>query len=222
MMRKNYLIKKEFQLKYTLMIVGILLVVMAASGVGLYLGMWGSIIENFDKFKVSQNLETVRRIADYEQARYQKGDYRLERIFREAELLSERERAAIKDALHSVNRSLIPKVIILFVLIFIAGIFFSHKIAGPMYRIERSAAAIRDGDLRVSFRLRKSDEMKDTAGALEEMVDSLQSDLNKIKTATVTLESKLNAAAGQMKGQDADTVKRALQDINAVLAKYKT
>jgi len=222
MMRKNYLVKKEFQLKYTFMIVGMLVVVMAASGLGLYLGMRGSIIENFSKFKVAQNLETARRIADYEQARYQKGDYRLERISKEAELLSERERAAINDALDSVNRSLLPKIAILFVLIFIAGIFFSHKIAGPMYRIERSAAAIRDGDLRVSFRLRKSDEMKDTASALESMVDSLQGDFGRIKAATAALDSKVGACLGQVKGQDADAMKQAIKEIDAVLAKYKT
>jgi methyl-accepting chemotaxis protein len=222
MMRRNYLIKKKFQLKYTLMIVGMLLVVMVAGGVGMYLGMWGSIIENFSKFKVSQNLENVRRITDYEEARYTKGDYRLEKIFREAELLSERERLAIKDALQSVNRSLVPKILILFVLIFIAGIFISHKIAGPMYRIEQSAAAIRNGDLRVSFQIRKSDEMKDTASALEEMVDSLKGDFVKIKALSTALEDKIKAAAGQMKKEDADSMRQAINQIDAILAKYKT
>ena len=73
--RKNYLVNKKFQLKYTLAIVAMLLVVMLATGFGLYMGMWGSIIENFSKFKVSQNLENVKRITDYEAARYQKGRY---------------------------------------------------------------------------------------------------------------------------------------------------
>lgn len=222
MVRKNYLIKKKFQLKYTALIVGMMLVVMVASGVGLYLGMWGSIIENFSKFKVSQNLETVRRITDYEEARYQKGDYRLERIFREAELLSERERAAIKDALHSVNRSLLPKVIILFVIIFIAGIFISHKVAGPMYRIEQSAAAVRNGNLNVSFRIRKSDEMKDTASALEQMVDSLKSDIVKIKALSAALGDKVKDAMVHMKKEDAQAMRQAIKEIDTVLARYKT
>ncbi|MCM8761103.1 MAG: HAMP domain-containing protein [Candidatus Omnitrophica bacterium] len=221
-MRKNYLIKKRFQLKYTLMIVGMLLVVMVASGVGLYLGMWGSIIENFSKFKVSQNLETVRRITDYEQARYQKGDYRLERIFREAELLSEHERRSLHDALKSVNKSLLPKIVILFIVVFIGGIFISHKIAGPMFRIEQSAAAIRDGDLRVSFNIRRSDEMRDTASVLEEMVDSLQSDFKKIKASVSKIEAGLNTGKIQLNDKDAAQVQQAIKDIDSVLAKYKT
>lgn len=179
--RIHYLVKSAFQLKYTLTIVGLLLVVMLASGVGVYLGMWGSVIENFSKFRVSQDLETARRIAGYEEARYQKGDFRLEKMFREAELLSQKEKDTLHKALNSVNQSLIPKVIGLILLIFIGGILISHRIAGPMYRFEKSAAAIRNGDLRVNFNIRKTDEMKDIAKDLEEMVESLHNDIEKIK-----------------------------------------
>ena len=220
--RRNYLINRRFQIKYTIMIVGVLMVVMVAAGIGFYMGMWGSIIENFSKFKVSQNLENARRIADYEKTRYAKGDYRLEKIFREAELLSEMDRLALKEALRSVNRSLITKILILFAVIFLAGIFISHKIAGPMYRIEKSAEAIRDGDLRVSFKLRKSDEMKSAASVLEEMVDSLQGDIEKIKTANQAIESKVESASGHMDARDVADLRKPVGQIAAVLAKYKT
>lgn len=179
--RTHYLIKKSFQLKYTLAIVATILVVMFVSGIGLYVGMWSSIIENFSKFKVSENLETAKRIAGYEEARFKKGDFRLERIFREAELLSAKEQDTLHNALQSVNKSLIPKVIILVVFIFIAGIFVSHRIAGPMYRFQKSAEAIRNGDLSVNFNIRKTDEMHETAVTLEEMVESLRRDIEKIK-----------------------------------------
>ena len=179
--RTHYLIKKRFQLKYTFAIVATLLIVMLVSGIGLYVGMWSSIIENFSKFKVSENLETAKRIAGYEEARYGKGDFRLEKIFREAELLSAQERDTLHAALKSVNKALFPKVIILVVVIFIGGIFVSHRIAGPMYHFEKSAQAIRDGDLSVNFNIRKSDEMKDAAFSLEEMVESLRKDMKDMK-----------------------------------------
>ncbi|MCK4464012.1 MAG: hypothetical protein KAU58_06845, partial [Candidatus Omnitrophica bacterium] len=146
--RTHYFIKKRFQIKYTLSIVLTLLVVMFATGIGLYLGMWTSIIENFSDFKVSQDLETARRITGYEMVRYHKGDYRLKKIFREAELLSKQQRDALRGALQSVNKTLLPKIALLAVLIFIGGIFISHKIAGPMYRFEQSAEAIKEGDLK--------------------------------------------------------------------------
>lgn len=179
--RTHYLIEKGFQLKYTLTIVATILVVMFVSGIGLYVGMWSSIIENFSKFKVSENLEVAKRIAGYEEARFKKGDFRLERIFREAELLSAKEQDTLHNALQSVNKSLIPKVIILVVFIFIGGIFVSHRIAGPMYRFQKSAEAIRNGDLSVNFNIRKTDEMHETAVTLEEMVESLRKDIEQVK-----------------------------------------
>lgn len=220
--RRNYLIKKHFQLKYTVSIVATLLIVMLVSGVGLYIGMWGSIIENFSKFKVSQELETAKRIAGYEQARYAKGDYRLERIFREAELLSEREKTAMKNALAGVNRSLLPKVLALACFIFIGGIFLSHKIAGPMYRIETSAEAIREGDLRVNFKIRKGDELKETASVLEEMAGSLRDDIQKIKAASIILEEKIDTLTKGLKPEDAGHMRSLIGEIYSVISKYKT
>ena len=180
--RTHYLIKRRFQLKYTLAMVITILAVMLVSGAGIYIGMWSSIIENFSKFKVSENLETAKRIAGYEEARYGNGDFRLEKIFREAELLSAREQDTLHNALKSVNRALLPKMLILVAIIFIGSIFISHRIAGPMYHFEKSARAIRDGDLSVNFNVRKTDEMKDAALYLEEMVESLRKDMKEVKT----------------------------------------
>lgn len=198
--RTHYLINTKFQLKYTTAMVAMVLTVMLVTGIGIYLGMWSSIIENFSQFKVSEDLETAKRIAGYEEARYAKGDFRLEKIFREAELLSAREKETLHNALRSVNKSLIPKIIILMVIIFIAGIFISHRIAGPMYRFEKSAEAISKGDLSVNFNIRKSDEMHETAVTLEEMIESLRKDIEKVKKLA----------------DDGDTA-----EIKNVLAKYK-
>jgi methyl-accepting chemotaxis protein len=198
--RTNYLVKRHFQLKYTIAIAITILAVMLVSGVGIYVGMWSSIIENFSKFKVSENLETAKRIAGYEEARYGKGDFRLEKIFREAELLSVQEQDTLHSALNSVNRALLPKMIILVAVIFIGGIFISHRIAGPMYHFEKSAQAIRDGNLNVNFNVRKTDEMKDAALSLEEMVESLRKDMKAMK----------------MLAEDGKT-----EEIKTILSKYK-
>jgi len=220
--RKNYIIKKRFQFKYILAVVGTLGVVMIATALGLYAGMWGSIIENFSKFKVSQNLENAKRIADYESARYRRGDYRLEKIFREAELLSAEERATLKKALVAVNRSLAPKVVILAFIIFLGGIFLSHKIAGPIYRIERTAAAIREGDLTASFHTRRGDDIKETTDALQEMVASLRTDIDEIKAASINLDEIAKGSVGQLSEEDANRMRRIIRDIDRVLGKYKT
>jgi methyl-accepting chemotaxis protein len=219
--RRNYIIKSGFQLRYTLSIVVLLIAVMLATGAGMYLGMWGSIIANFNKFKVSEGLETAKRISDYEEARYRKGDYRLEKIFREAELLSAQQRHALEQALRAVNKSLLPKALALAAVIFIAGIFISHRIAGPLYRIERSAEAIRKGDLTVNFHVRKDDDIKDTAHILDEMVDALQADVMRIKAASLELEEKIKSITGCLSEPDARLIRGLIDEIYAVSAKYK-
>ena len=214
--RKHYFINKSFQLKYTFAIALTILTVMLVSGVGLYVGIWSSIIENFSKFKVSQNLETAKRIADYEGARYRKGDFRLEKIFREAELLSAREQETLHNALRSVNRSLAPKIVTLVVVIFIGGIFISHR------RFEKSAEAIRNGDLSVNFYVRKSDEMKHAAVNLEEMVESLRDDIDKIKRISRDLKTSESSFAGDMPQGEAKHLKEMADRIGEILSKYKT
>jgi methyl-accepting chemotaxis protein len=194
-------VNKRFQLKYTVAMIVMLGAVMVATGLGIYLGLWSSIIENFSQFKVSENLETAKRIAGYEEARYNKGDFRLEKIFREAELLSAKEKDTLHHALQSVNRSLAPKILILVAAIFIAGIIISHRIAGPMYRLEKSAEAMRNGDLSVNFHIRKTDEMHDIASTLEDVVEALRKDVGAMKELA----------------KKGDTAK-----INEILSKYKT
>ena len=219
--RRNYFIKKKLQLKITLAIVLTLLAVMLASGVSVYMGMWGSIIENFSSFKVSQNLENVKRMTDYEKARYAKGDFRLEKIFREAELLSAQEKQALKRGMKSVNRMLIPKLAVLVALIFLGGIFLSHKIAGPLYRFEKSANAIKEGNLRASFRIRKGDELQETAAVLEEMAKSLRHDIEKIKHGIARLKGEIHALKGSIDPGKESILKSTIAEIDEILTKYE-
>jgi len=218
--RKNYFIKKKLQLKITLSIVLTLLSVMLITGIGVYMGMWVSIIENFSSFKVSQNLENAKRIADYENARYGKGDFRLEKIFRQAELLSAQEKAALRNALQSVNKSLIPRLFIVVILIFLGGILLSHKVAGPLYRFERSARAIKEGNLRASFRIRKGDELQDTARALDEMAKSLRHDIEKIKDGVARLKEEVRALRGSVDPGKESMIRSTISEIDEILLKY--
>jgi len=222
-LRRNYFVKKGFQIRYTLSIVLMLLLVMFTTGIGLYLGMWASIIENFSDFRVSQDLETAKRITDYEDVRFRKqGDYRLEKIFREAALLSENQRMILKNALESVNKSLLPKVLILAFFIFIGGIFISHKLAGPMYRFEQSAKAVSQGDLSVRFGVRKGDEMKKAALSLEYMTETLRKDIERIKNLNNELKEKVNKLSSSSSNKEIEHIKEIVDYIDNLLSRYKT
>ncbi|MBI5180482.1 MAG: methyl-accepting chemotaxis protein [Nitrospirae bacterium] len=75
-------------------------------------------------------------------------------------------------------------------------LFASHKIAGPLYRLERSTEAIGNGDFTIETRLRENDEITGVASALNEMAGKLRSkmidiktDLEEVKDSSADMES---------------------------------
>ena len=221
-MRKKYLIKNGFQLKYTLSIVALLMIAMLVSGTALYLGVMGSVIENFSKFRVSEDLEAAKRVADGKDNQYKQENYNFLKIFKEAAVLSDRQKQMMEDALKDINKSLLPKVLLLFVAIIAAGILISHRIAGPMHKIEESARAIQRGDLNVNFKIRKSDEMQETALALNDMAKSLHEDIKRIKEAGSALDAKVNTLTGRLPDEDVKGIKTLISEASSILSKYKT
>lgn len=59
-------------------------------------------------------------------------------------------------------------------LILIFGLFISHKMAGPVYRIKKTLSEINEGNIKledVKFQLRQRDELHDLVDALNEFLD---------------------------------------------------
>ncbi len=75
-------------------------------------------------------------------------------------------------------------------------LFASHKIAGPLYRLERSTETIGNGDFTLETHLRKNDEISGIASALNEMTGKLRNkmidirnDLEEVKESSADIES---------------------------------
>ncbi|MBI5875009.1 MAG: HAMP domain-containing protein [Deltaproteobacteria bacterium] len=89
---------------------------------------------------------------------------------------------------------LLPAIIIALaigiVMAFVMAVFFPHRIAGPLYRMERELKErVGDGDLTVKFSLRKGDEVGELADALNIMIEKLKLKIGKIKAASDELVS---------------------------------
>lgn len=188
--RRRYFIKAGLQLRYMSVIVLCMLAASLVMGSLLYVGIWGTVITEFSEAKLAEKLEIASRSRGYEEVRRGVKEDKSLDIFREANLLSAYEKAAVANTLKEANLKLIPKLIIFILLVAFGSIFVSHKIAGPIYRFERQAEAIGKGDLTLKFNLRPYDELKDLGVALEKMEGSLR---NKIKDA---LESINEFSAG--------------------------
>lgn len=85
--------------------------------------------------------------------------------------------------LYSIKRAVAPTLFaslesllllgIVTVFIIAMSLFFSHKIAGPLYRIERDLETIASGDLTVHTRLRAKDQIVELANVINRSTRSL-------------------------------------------------
>jgi len=53
-------------------------------------------------------------------------------------------------------------------------LFVSHRIAGPLYRLEKDIAEVIKGNMNMNFRVREKDELRDLANALNQMMKALR------------------------------------------------
>jgi len=89
-------------------------------------------------------------------------------------------------------------------------LFFSHQIAGPLYRFEQTAKAIGNGDLSGEVRLRDGDELQDLARSMGGMVTDLRARVQEVQAQT----RRLGDVIAQAKHQSAapQELLEALQD----------
>lgn len=102
--------------------------------------------------------------------------------------LSSPEAGAIGYQFTVLHDSVWPAFPIALLLILVHSVFFSHRIAGPLYRFRNVFKAIAQGDLTVQTKIRDHDYLQQEAEGLEHMVVELRSKLAEIKTDCQTLD----------------------------------
>lgn len=103
--------------------------------------------------------------------------------------------AIISSLLHI----LIPGLLLAIIELVFLTVFFSHKIAGPVYRIELACKRVIDGDYKEKIHLRDGDKMRNLATLFNQMTEKTRERLQKaleLQSETqkeeFRLENKLN------------------------------
>ncbi|MBN3038425.1 MAG: HAMP domain-containing protein [Candidatus Omnitrophica bacterium] len=94
-----------------------------------------------------------------------------------------------------IGSSLVTLVLVSIATVFVV-MYQSHRIAGPLFNLERSAQQIATGDLNLKIKLRSTDEMTKLADCLNEMSKSLQSNIAKIQTHSTELGTQIDSLKG--------------------------
>jgi methyl-accepting chemotaxis protein len=117
------------------------------------------------------------------------------------------------ELFQELNKVLIAKLVIYMAVVAIVAVFISHKLAGPIYRFERSAHVVGGGDLTHRVHLRKGDELMDLQDEFNSMVEALQNRISKDRHLSQRISGRVQELM-KSKEVSAETLKR-LKDIQA-------
>lgn len=239
---RNYMIDRRFQLKYTMMIMGLSLVLIAALGGLLYQQVLATVEENAkaaegtaaaarasaDAAKVSkENSEIIIAQAladDYFQdpevtEKFVEDMKRpVEDVKAKAEAMDEQARNMEKESGEFRKRARqLPLLLALFgitflLFLFLISIYTTHKIAGPMYKIRKLMSEVDGDSLHIAGALRKGDEMWELFDAFNTMIERLRKHQSDESKRLARLLDELDKAEGSDKRKEIAEELRAFKD----------
>ncbi|MBN1698214.1 MAG: hypothetical protein JW881_11930 [Spirochaetales bacterium] len=163
--RKTYVIDKKFQFRFIatfLLYIGISLIIFTV-GVGLF--YWFSYIAGENIF--SEFIIVYRQIDAVDND----GNHILDEYG---------DPVKTTEPLPPVNRIqiVLPAVlfnnIIIMIIISVLGIFYSHKIAGPVYRIDMEISKVLAGEKGIRIRLRRKDKLQSLAEKINKLIEKAE------------------------------------------------
>jgi methyl-accepting chemotaxis protein len=97
----------------------------------------------------------------------------------------EGKRAAVQQLLFWI---IIPGFVLLMVQVLLLTIFFSHKLAGPVYRLEIAMNRVIDGDYSERVKLRDGDQLMNLAELLNEVIEKSGESIQGLNAASTDAE----------------------------------
>jgi hypothetical protein len=188
---KNYLIDSRFQLKYTGFILVLSLVISAVLGAFLWQTSEAVVDQSRNVAEQSKKVaEESRKVSDIIKMQIVKDpvygeDPELAKAFSGASNLSDeamkrqqdevlRQQTALVDQQRHMRFTIVGVLAVMVVLIGLLGIYFTHKVAGPIYKMKLLLGQVGAGKLNFQGRLRKGDELQEFFEAFALMVDKLK------------------------------------------------
>ena len=212
---RNYLLDSRFQLKYTGFLVGVALVISGVTGVVLHSTTRAVVSESSALVDESRKVSEVSRMNIRDLA--SDSPELLTEFNREADAhdkaLSDQQ-ARLIHGQQLMIESLVGGLALMVVLIGLLGIYFTHKVAGPIFKMKRLLKQVGDGHLHVDARLRRGDELTDFFDTFTQMVQGLRQmesrQLQDVEAAIKALEGGSREETAAALGRVRDAMNHAL------------
>jgi methyl-accepting chemotaxis protein len=172
---RNYLLDSHFQLKYAGFLVIVAVLISGVMGAVLYQTTGAVVAESSALVDESKKVSEVSRMNIRDLASDSPG--LLTEFNREADahdrVIADQQTSLIRRQ-RAMIASLVGGLALMVVLIGMLGIYITHKVAGPVYKMTRLLKQVGEGNLHVDARLRKGDELRDFFETFTRMVGGLR------------------------------------------------
>jgi nitrogen fixation/metabolism regulation signal transduction histidine kinase len=215
---RNYLIDSKFQLKYTSFILIAAIAISGVMGVFLWRTSGEVVAESQKVVEQSKKVSDVVKMSIKDDPVY--GDNpALAAEFTKASQEQDNQIQAQQDGLvrqqQTMLYTLVGALAFMVFLIGVLGIYFTHKVAGPIYKMKLLLNQVAEGRFKVNAKLRKGDELQDFFDVFANMVENLRA---RKATEVGLIEAALEDAKGKGVSEDAlalfakvrDDLKRSL------------
>ena len=125
------------------------------------------------------------------------------------------------NAVLFINSYLWPWIGLIILLFGILTIFFTHRIAGPMFSLQRTLGRIAAGDLKTRIKFRKGDDFSEMAGELNRMAGTLESLLSEIDGRLTDLSSRVQTLSKEQVSAAGSELLADVDAMRAALASYR-
>jgi methyl-accepting chemotaxis protein len=212
---RNFLLDSHFQLKYTGFLVIVAVAISAVMGAVLYKTTRDVFTESNALVEESKKVSEVSRMNVRDLA--SDSPELLSEFNREADAhdraMSDQQGRLLHDQQLTIA-ALVGGLAVMVVLIGMLGIYFTHKVAGPIFKMKRLLRQVGEGHLHVDARLRKGDELIDFFETFTQMVDGLrQMESRQLED----VEAAIRALEGGSKDDAAAAMGRVRQAMNHAL-----
>jgi hypothetical protein len=198
---KNYLIDSRFQLKYTSFIIAIALVISAVLGAFLLNTSKQVVAESAKVVDESKKVSDVVKMSIKNDPIYG-SDPELAKAFADASGGSDAKIIEQQKALEAQQKTMMYGLFgglgLMVVLIGLLGIYFTHKVAGPIYMMKSLLKQVGEGKLNFNRRPRKGDELQDFFETFTVMVGDLKKrQEGEVEKLTEALEAAKSAGVSE-------------------------
>ncbi len=208
---RNLLLDSRFQLKYSGFLVIVAIVISGIMGAVLYETTRAVVGESSALVEESKKVSEVSRMNIRDLA--SDSPELLTEFNREADAHDKalgEQQARLIHGQQLMIESLVGGLALMVVLIGLLGIYFTHKVAGPVFKMTRLLKHVGDGHLHVDARLRRGDELVEFFDTFTQMVEGLRQ-MESRQLADV------EAAIQALEGGSKDDVAAALGRVRAAM-----